>query len=394
VVCSVVLYRFFKYRLAPTPAQEAKLLEFAGVTRLVYNLALEQRSTFWRQYAAQTGGKLNAFTQGREVTELRREFDFIREAPAGSLTYALRDLDKAFANFFSGRAGYPKYRSRGEHDAFRLQMQYVPTRRVNKRWSEVRVPNLGWVRFRCTRSMEGRATSVTLKRSDLGWHACFACEIERQIPINDNEAVGIDRGIAAALTLSTGEVITLPAMARLERKTRRGSRSLSRCKRGSAGYAKKRLRLARLKARMARIRWDWQHRTSTGIARRFGTVTIEDLQIKRMTARGNGKRGLNRSILRQGWGGWADKLAYKLEERGGILLKVNPAYTSQTCSDCGAIDSESRKSQASFVCTSCGFALNADHNAAINILRRSTSVMPAEGSGCAPIEPGTCQVAA
>lgn len=151
-------------------------------------------------------------------------------------------------------------------------------------------------------------------------------------------------------------------------------------------------RVSRLSAKIARVRADWQHKASHSIAERFGIVAVEDLKIANMSASGRGKRGLNRSILNQGWGAFATKLAYKLEERGGSLVKVNPAYSSQTCSDCGAVDSASRKNQADFACTSCGFAANADHNAAIIILRRSTPSV--EETGYGPDEARTMREAA
>jgi putative transposase len=146
---------------------------------------------------------------------------------------------------------------------------------------------------------------------------------------------------------------------------------------------------AKLAARGARIRRDWQHRTTLGIARRFGTVVIEDLKVRNMTASASGtvdepgrnvrqKTGLNRSILNQGWRAFETLLAYKLEERGGTLVTVDPAYTSQTCSACGTVDRESRESQAVFACRHCGFRDHADHNAAINILRRNTASMRME----------------
>ena len=152
-------------------------------------------------------------------------------------------------------------------------------------------------------------------------------------------------------------------------------------------------------ARMGRVRSDWQHRTSTDIARRFGAVILEDLNTKGMTSAAGGKgraakAGLNRSILNQGWYGFEVKLAYKLEERGGTLVKVNPAYTSQTCAECGVIDARSRESQAVFCCVACGHEDHADTNAARNILRRNTASMLVEGARLAPAEARTTQVAA
>jgi putative transposase len=144
-----------------------------------------------------------------------------------------------------------------------------------------------------------------------------------------------------------------------------------------------------LAAKIARVRADWRHRTTIGIARRFGLVALEALPTANMTRSGRGKRGLNRSIQEQGWRAFETVLAYKLEERGGALERINPAYTSQECSACGVVDKASRESQSSFACRHCGFAGHADTNAAINILRRSTAFMRAEGRGCPPVETRT-----
>ncbi len=148
-------------------------------------------------------------------------------------------------------------------------------------------------------------------------------------------------------------------------------------------------RVAKLSAKAARIRRDVQHKAALAIASRFGTVVIETLRVSNMTASGRKtieapgnlvrqKAGLNRAILTQSWHGFEMILAYKLEERGGMLVRVDPAYTSQTCSACEAIDSESRESQARFNCQACGFMAHADQNAAVNILRRNTASMRIE----------------
>jgi putative transposase len=387
-----VIQRAFRYRLEPTAEQAAQLEQFAGVARLVYNLALEQRTNHWRQYRARTGRQFNYASQGLEVTALRREFGWIAEVPIVPLTQALRDLDRAFSNFFSGRAAYPTFRKKARNDGFRLRAIDVRIVRLNRRWSAVRLPKIGCIKFRDTRPMRGEMVNVTITKAANGWHACFAHEIEHVAPANDLPPVGIDRGIANTLALSTGERLSTPDLTQLERRKKRAQRILSRRVRGSNRYRKQRHRLARISAKMVRCRADWQHRAALTVAQRFGAVTLEALQIQNMTSAGRGKRSLNRCILEQGWGAFGRILSYKLEERGGTLIKVNPAYTSQTCSACGAIDKASRESQARFACRHCGFVAHADHNAAINILRRSTPCV--EGSGCAPDEALTVNLAA
>lgn len=384
------MLRGFRYKLDPTPEQEALFRQFAGVCRLVYNLALEQRRDWFRHHERETGRKLNYVAQARELTVLRAEFDWIAAVSQTCQQQALRDLDKAFAHFFAGRARYPTPRRKGVNDAFRFQGREVETKRLNGKWSAVRLPKIGWVKLRDTRPMRGVVRNATVSLDALGWHVSFACEIEHVAPINIGPSVGIDRGVANTLALSTGERWSLPrSLAVMERRRRRAQRALARKKRGSQRRVKALRRVARLSARMARIRRDWTHKAALDIASRFGAVALEDLKIGNMTASARGtmeapgrnvrqKAGLNRSILTQGWGGFETILAYKIEERGGTLVRVDPAYTSQTCSECGAVDRESRESQALFVCRHCGVRAHADHNAAINILRRNTASMRME----------------
>jgi putative transposase len=372
------IFRRFRYRLYPTPAQADELARFCGVVRLVYNLAWEQRRDHWRAHLRQTGKRISWASQSREVTALRREYDWIDAVPRECLEQALRDLDAAYTAFFSGRAKYPNPRRKGERDAIRLQGRFAFTRSRGGRWAEVRIMCLGWVRFRSTRPILGTVKNVTVSRDAIGWHVSFACEIEHEAKPTTLPAVGIDRGVANTLALSTGEMLNLPDLAGLDRQHRRAQRVLARRKKGSKRRQRQLRRCARIKARAGRIRRDWHHKASTAIAQRFSHVALEDLNVKGMTANGPGKRGLNRSILNQGWHAFETMLAYKLEERGGTLHKVPAAYTSLACSQCGTVDRRSRESQAVFACKHCGHIMHADINAAINISRRSASALRVE----------------
>lgn len=375
-----MFHRSFRYRLRPTPEQETALFRAVSVCRLIYNLALEQRRDHWRQYLRQTGRHICYPSQAKELTELRRQFDWIASVSQTSQQQALRDLDQAYQRFFRGVSDYPTHRKKGVNDSFRATGREVEVRRHNDKWASAWLPKIGWVKFRWTREISGSVLNVTVSHNADGWHISFAGTREGTSP-QSLPAIGIDRGVANTLTLSSGEMMSLPeSLKAIDAKKRRAQRIMTRRKRGSARYARARRRVASLSRRAARVRQDWLHRATTRICRDHGTVAIEALQTANMTKSGGGaaKTGLNRSILAQAWRTFENMLAYKLEERGGALVKVNPAYTSQTCSDCGTVDRESRESQASFNCRHCGFRAHADHNAAINILRRSTSPMVVE----------------
>jgi len=380
-----VIQRGFRYRLYPTAEQEVLMERTANAVRFVYNLALEQRRDFFRQ--ARAGGlHFNYATQGREVTQLRKECEWLAAVSADCLTAALVNLDAAFQRFYRG-SGYPRFKSKRDPLKFRNKGRELRFIELSRKWSLIRIPKIGLVKMRVTREWRGRIVSATFSRDAIGWHVSLGCEIDHEAPNNDMPSIGIDRGVANTLALSNGELYSTPELAHLERRKKRAQRILARRKRGSARYLKQRVRLSRITAKITRCRSHWRHEATTGLARRFGVVAIEALRTANMITRGAGKRGLNRSILEQGWTGIERDLAYKLEERGGTLIKVNPAYTSQECSACGTIDKASRESQASFACRHCGFAAHADTNAAINILRRSTAGV--EGAGCGPVEART-----
>jgi putative transposase len=392
----MVVIRGYRFKLIPTQEQSALLSQHAGVCRLVYNLALEQRETWGRSHG------LNFFSQSAELTKLRAAFDWISAVSTTAQTFALRDLDCAFVNFFAGRCLYPKYRRQGVDDKFRFKGSEVSVRILNAKWAEVRLPKMGWVRFRSTRKIQGKIKNAAINFDGSSWHVSLSCQLDVEVPAPSAAEVGIDRGVATALAFSNGEMLTLPvSLDRIERRKRKAQRVAARRKHGSNRKRRAQARVARLQAQQARIRKDFNHRAAVSIAERFGVAVLEKLNTRSMTASAKGtvadpgrnvrqKAGLNRGILNAGWRQFQNTLTYKMEERGGQVITVSAAYTSQTCSACGVIDARFRKSQAVFECVSCGHRAHADTNAAIEILRRgSTSSLRVEGSGCGPGEART-----
>lgn len=375
-----MIFRGFTFRLYPTAEQSAQMAQTAGVCRLVWNIALEQRRNHWRQFQRVTGNNLNYVTQSRQLTELRAEFDFVRTVHVTPPQRTLKALDEAYRRAWKGLGGYPQPKKKGVHDAFSHAGREIAVEKINRRWARVRIPKIGWVRFRRSRDIEGAIREVTFTRTALGWQVSIGCLIDRDVA-DPGDAVGIDRGVSVPLMLSDGSSYSLPAgVDDLDRRIRKAQRVASRRKRGSVRHAKAQRRVAALKARQARIRKHWAHETTTAICRRFGTVVVERLRTKNMTASARGtlaepgrnvtqKRGLNRAILNVGWHQIETMLIYKAHR----LVKVDPAYSSQTCASCGTVDRRSRESQARFSCTACGHRDNADRNAAVVILNRGST---------------------
>jgi len=363
-----------RYRLLPSPAQEAVLRGHCAHARYVWNVAVEQQS-HWHPGRKSAPGYLE---QCRQLTAARAEHPWLAAGSQMVQQQALRDFAQAMTNYFAGRHRKPSWRKAGRDEGFRI----VAVRpghmcRLSRKTGEVWIPKAGWVRFRWSRAVPPGAKSyrVTMDRAGR-WHIAFAV-IPEPVPAPGNgEVVGIDRGVAVAAALSTGELLAVPGLSGRERtRLRRLERRLARARRGSNRRMGVRLAIARLRVRERDRRKDWAEKTSTDIVRRFDLIRVEDLRIANMTRSAQGtvlypgrnvraKAGLNREILRSGWG----VLVRRLEEKApGRVEKISPAFTSQRCSACGHVDPESRESQARFGCTACGFACNADVNAARNI---------------------------
>jgi putative transposase len=397
------VYRTFRYELHPTSEQAEALRQQIGTTRFVYNLALEQRRDWWRQFRRNRGQPITLASQSKELTQLRAEVDWIAAGVRASQEYALRDLDEAFAKWRAGKCSYPTMRRRSDGAGVRFHGKDCWVRRLNAKWATVLLHKVGVVKFRSTRPLMGKVSNAAVCEAAGRWFVSFRCSITHSTAPGEFESVGVDRGVATTLALSTGETFTLAPVTRPQaQRLVRAQQTLSRRKRGSKRYERQRGRLAGLYAQMARVRADFLHKASLTIAERFSVVALEDLKVRDMTASARGtiavpgrnvrqRAGLNRAIRHQSWGAFERFLAYKLEERGGTLIKVPPAYTSQTCAECGVVDARSRKSQAIFECVACGHTDNADVNAAREILRRSTALMGVEGVHFAPAEALTAE---
>jgi len=366
-----------RYRLLPTPAQQAVLRDHCGHARYMWNLAVEQHA-HWHPGRKGAPGYLE---QCRQLTAARAENPWLAAGSQTVQQQALRDFARAMTAFFdpANPAGRPSWRKAGRDEGFRIvgRRRQWDVRRVSRHAGQVWVPKAGWVRFRWSRAVPPDVKSYRVTRDRAGrWHVAFAA-IPGPVPApGTGQAVGIDRGVAVAAALSTGELLHCPALAARERtRLRRLQRRLARARRGSNRRGRVKHAIARLRVRETDRRKDWAEKVSTDIARRFDVIRVEDLQIGNMTRSAKGtpenpgrnvraKAGLNRGILRSGWGLLVRRLADKAP---GRVEKVSPAFTSQRCSACGQVDRDSRESQAVFRCTACGFAGHADVNAAINI---------------------------
>jgi putative transposase len=368
-----------RYRLDLSLDQRQRLERWSGALRTLWNAALEQRQTAWRRLRKSVG----LTEQCEDLTEARAEIPWLRDVPAQVAQQTLRDLDGAFSHFFRGLRNYPRFRSRRRNPGIRFP-QGVEVRRINRRWGEVRLAKLGWVRFRWTRAPGGRVKHATLSRDALGWHVSLCVELDvTPASSNGGRPVGIDRGVTTLVATSDGELVCPEFWTNGDRRRYRALQMrLARQHPRSRRRERTVREIARLHARVARRRCHELHGLSQRLASEHELVAVEDLNVRSMTrsARGSADRPgrgvrqkavLNREILERGWGELHRQLEYKCLWYGSRLLAVPSRHTSQTCSACHTVDSASRENQARFRCRVCGHCEHADVNAARVILARA-----------------------
>jgi putative transposase len=371
----------YKFQLRPKAAQEEKLRRFAGCCRFLWNKALAlEKETY------EATGKRNGYVKLAGLLRDWKQVEdtaFLAEAHSQVLQQALKDLDRAYVNFFQKRAELPRFKKKGIHDSFRYPQGF----KLDERDSRVFLPKIGWMRYRKSRDAEGTPKQITISLSAGKWYVSIQTEREVETPVHSSQsAVGIDMGIACFAALSDGTMLTpLNSFRKHEKKLATMQRGLASKTKFSANWHKQKAKISRLHKKIANVRNDFLHKATTSIGKNHALVVMEDLKVRNMSRSASGslenpgrnvraKSGLNKAILDQGWFEFRRHLGYKLAWRGGELLLIPPQYTSQTCHECGNVDKANRVTQAKFLCTACGHAANADHNAALNILAAGQAV--------------------
>lgn len=364
-------------------AQATYMARAAGTARFAYNWALAE---WQRQYEAwkadNTQTKPSQMALRRQLNAIKRErFPWMLEVTKCAPQLAIMQLGDAFKNFFAGRARYPQARKKGLHDRFSLSNDQFDIDA-----SRIRIPNLGWVRMRETLRFTGKIMSATVSRVADRWFVsiCVDTPDSSHLPQAKNQgAVGVDLGVSALATLSTGEASPGPkAHKALLGRLRRLSRSLSRKQRGSANRRKAKAVLAKLHARIAAIRSDALHKLTSDLTRRFHTIGVEDLNVKGMVK----NRRLARSIADMGFFELRRQLQYKVAMRGGLVVVADRFYpSSKTCSACGYQLEVLPLSVREWTCPGCATHHDRDVNAAVNLknmaVSSTVSACGEEGSG-------------
>ncbi|MCT8348705.1 transposase [Photorhabdus temperata] len=388
----MLILKAYKFRLEPTEEQSQRLRQLCGCARFVWNHGLDETKRM-----LESGGKLpSAFELNRMLTVWKNmpEHAFLQEAYTDNLQQKLKDLHGAWKRCFDKKlsAKAPVFKRKNDgRDAIRF-VNFEKYCRLKPR--RVKLPSgLGWVKFRQSQEVNGKIKNATISQSAGKWSISFQVEIETPEPQHESSSmIGLDAGITKLATLSDGTIYEpVNSFKRNQRKLARLQRQLSRKVKFSANWQKQKRKIQRLHSHIANIRRDYLHKTTTKISKNHAMIVIEDLKVSNMSKSAKGtaeqpgrnvraKSGLNRAIRDQGWYEMRRQLEYKQRWRGGQVLAVPPAYTSQRCACCGHTAKENRLSQSKFVCQVCGYTANADVNGARNMLAAGHAVLACGGT--------------
>ena len=373
----MLIRKGYKFRLEPSASQRAEMVRFAGHNRAVWNKALAiTKDRLERKLPILWFHELN--WNMTKLWKASDEMGWLNEAPSQTLQQTLKQFDRAMRDCFDKNQPnkrMPRFKKKGERDALLFPQGF------DLLGSRIKLPKLGWMKFRKSRECMGTMKSATVSRNGKYWYVSILCEVEVVQPVHPSTtAVGIDRGIAIMACCSDGrDYVGEHPFRKYQKRLAKAQRNLARKVKFSNNWQKQKEQIQRIHSRIANIRKDALHKATTEISKNHAMIFMERLGTSRMSKSAKGtvdkhginvkaKSGLNKSILDMGWAMFALMLEYKQSWNGGFVAYVPAAYTSQRCSACGHTAKANRVSQSKFNCIECGYQAHADFNAAKNIL--------------------------
>jgi putative transposase len=379
----MMIRKAFRYRLYPNAQEEKKLALQFGHTRFVYNHFLAERQDYYKAHRDDPDKKgLTYADTNKMLTALKRakECEWLKEGDSQALQESLRNLDRAFQNYFGKRAKYPKYKNKSA-----AQSVHYP-QRFNISASKVYAPKVGEIKAVLHRPLEGTPKNLTISKTKSGkYYASIQCEVEIPVPQPKNGEVGIDLGLKHFAILSDGQVIDNPRhLKKSEKKLKGLHRQLSRKVKGSNGRKKARLKLSRQYEKVSNQRRDFLHKVTRSVVDTYCLIGIENLNVAGMVR----NHHLAKAISDAGWGEFTRQLVYKGTWYGSGVEKVDRFYpSSKECHVCGYIHRGLQLSDREWDCPNCGTHHDRDGNASTNILNESRAGMARSNAGGEGVRP-------
>jgi putative transposase len=375
----------YKYEIFPNEEQSNRLHQWVNICRHQYNSALLDKQNYYQEHKK----SISRFQLQKQLVKDKQNYPYLKEVPSQPLQEVFLRLEKSFKKFFHGESNYPKIKKYRDYSSITFTQFGIGVQKVkNKKSGKVKhqfvrraasfgeggnllISGLGLIYINLHRKVEGKVKQVIIKRQGNHWFAIFSVEkhVDQTIHPQTHKTTGVDVGIQKFAVLSNGTEIKNPTFLRKEeRKLKRQQQKLSRMKKGSNNWKKQVQKVQNIHGKVANQRRDFLHKQSYRISKCYSVVCVENLNIKNLVK----NRKLAKSIHDAGWGMFRTFLTYKCENNGGILVKVNPAYTTQDCFLCGNRVKKSLSVRTHF-CEKCGCKMDRDHNSALNIERAGLS---------------------
>ncbi len=379
----------YKFRLYPSAEQERKLNNQIELCRHLYNGLLEQRIT-----AHKMGKKIGYVKQANELPELRREMEDYKQIHSQVLQDVARRVDRAYQNFYRRvkekktgkmqKAGFPRFKPMTRYRS----LTYPQSGFHLMDNGHLKLSKIGRLRMFQHRDIVGEIKTLNISQDVSGkWYASFSVKQDNLVfrPEHTGNTIGIDAGLLHLTTMSDGTVIEPPHfLMKSERRIRKAQRNHSRKVRGSRNRRKYRVRVARAYEKVKNQRDDFAHKLSNEIVRNNDLIVFEDLNIRSMVK----NHHLAKSIADASWNTLVQYTTYKAESAGKLVVLVDPGYTSRTCSNCGYKKESLQLSNRVFRCDSCGYEIDRDLKAAINIHNRGLEKVGRGTPEVTPVEIG------
>jgi len=354
----------YKFRIYPNQEQQGLIDKTIGCSRFIYNEFLAKAKE----------GDYQSYTKySRQLPQLKKEYEWLKEVDSIALQQSLKDLDRAFKNFFSDKYNYPKFKSKkSARLSYRTQKFIRPSGSTNIeiKGNYIKLPKLSWVKFAKSKEVTGKINNVTVSKSKVGKYyiSINVSQVLVTTP-NDNQGeLGLDLGIKDFLTTSDGEHIENPRhLSKYEDKLAKFQKRLARKEEGSNNWYKLKKKIAKVHTKIKNVRKDFLHKLSTKLTQENQLLVIEDLNVKGMLK--NSK--LAKHISDCSWNKFTTMLIYKGEWYDCIVHKVNRFFaSSQTCSECGIKNPKIKDLSVREWTCECGATHDRDENASLNLLKQ------------------------
>ena len=357
----------FKFRIEPNKQQKVLINKTLGCTRFLYNRMLDEKQT---KYKSKDKSKL------KTEKEYKIDFEWLKEVNSTALQQARIDLKTAYDNFFRKlKAGQPtNLKFKSKHNPKNSYRTINVNNSIRVEENKIRLPKLGFVKFKKSREVSGKIKSVTVSKNILGrCYISVLCEVEiEKLPKLDTQ-VGIDLGLKEFCITSDSEFVSNPRFLRKsEQELKKAQRILShRVKKGKNRFKQQKV-VFKIHQKIANQRLDFLHKLSTRLIIENQVICLEDLQVRNMVK----NHCLAKSISDVSWSKFVELLRYKAEWYGRELVQIDKFFpSSKTCSSCGNIKKDLTLKDREYQCSSCGTKIDRDYNASLNILEEGLRIL-------------------